>query len=40
MEELIDDQNTLVDQIQTIKRNYSKTSIDRRTFGYVSGKIT
>lgn len=40
MEELTADQNSLLEQIQSLKRNYSKTSLERRTSGYVSGKIT
>lgn len=40
MEELFADQIALVDQMHILKRSYSKTSIDRRTVGYVTGKVT
>lgn len=40
MEDLVNSQNALLTQLNTIKRNYEKTSIARRTKGYVTGKIT
>lgn len=39
MDDIISDQNTLLAQLLTIRRNYDKTSVARRTLGYVTGKI-
>lgn len=39
MDEIINEQNTLLTQILTIRRNFDKTSVARRTVGYVTAKM-
>lgn len=39
MEDIVVTQQSLLSQLNVIKRNYDKTPIARRTTGYVSGKI-